>query len=344
MDPWYLENLVCPLDYGKIHFHENALVCARGHKYPVVEGIPVMLLDHVPQTMELAHISMCQAQTGQTNVKNTETLYVDSLGLVEEEKQAILQLASGNKTKVDPVVSYLIGATNGIAYKHLIGKLQEYPIPKMRLPYGTGQKLLDIGCSWGRWCLAAARKGYKPIGLDPSLGAIMAARRVAIQENVDIKYVVGDARFLPFHSAAIDCVFSYSVLQHLNREDVSQVICEAKRVLKTGGTILIQMPTLFGLRCLYHQARRKFREAKDFEVRYWSIPMLRKLFLCIGQPQITVDCFFGIGLQYSDLHLMPVAYKGVIALSELLRLLSRIITPMKYLADSVYVSSVKEIS
>ena len=39
-----------------------------------------------------------------------------------------------------------------------------------------GTRLLDIGCSWGRWSLAAAARGYDAVGIDPSLGAIMAAR------------------------------------------------------------------------------------------------------------------------------------------------------------------------
>ena len=116
----------------------------------------------------------------------------------------------------------LTAATNGIAYRHLVGKLKEYPLPEIRLPQGNRQTFLDIGCSWGRWCIAAARKGYTPIGIDPSLGAVMAANRIARQMGLQIKYVVGDGRFLPFKPEALDCVFSYSVLQHFSREDVAQ--------------------------------------------------------------------------------------------------------------------------
>ena len=170
----------------------------------------------------------------------------------------------------------------------------------------------------------------------------MAARRVATQLGLQVKYVVGDARFLPLKTATVDRVFSYSVLQHLSREDAAGVAKEIGRVLRGGGTSLVQMPTLFGLRCLYHQARRKFREATGFEVRYWSIPALRKLFSThVGQTRVSVDCFFGIGLQYSDLRLMPPTHKAAIILSELLRKASRFAYPITYLADSVYVSSVK---
>ena len=53
--------------------------------------------------------------------------------------------------------------------------------------------------------MSAAKKGYRAVGIDPSLGAVMAARRVARQLGLEIKCIVGDARFLPFglpHSSA----------------------------------------------------------------------------------------------------------------------------------------------
>ena len=104
----------------------------------------------------------------------------------------------------------------------------------------------------------------------------------------------------------------------------------------------VQMPTSFGLRCLYHQARRRFREARGFEVRYWTVPGLKALFSrAIGPATISVDCFFGIGLQRSDWSLMSPLRKLVLGSSELLRGASRAIPVLKYAADSVYVSAVK---
>ena len=66
------------------------------------------------------------------------------------------------------MVAYLVAATNGFMYLHLLGKLSEYPIPDLRLPEGNGTPLLDVGCNWGRWSIAAARKGYAATGVDPS--------------------------------------------------------------------------------------------------------------------------------------------------------------------------------
>jgi hypothetical protein len=138
--------------------------------------------------------------------------------------------------------------------------------------------------------------------------------------------------------------FSYSVLQHLSEEDAARAVHEIGRTLKSGGTSLVQMPTRFGLRCLYHQAKRGFRSASGFEVRYWSIPRLEALFArAIGMPTISVDCYFGIGLQRSDWPLMSPFRKLVLAASEVLRGTSKVIPPLKYVADSVYVSAAKRL-
>jgi SAM-dependent methyltransferase/uncharacterized protein YbaR (Trm112 family) len=339
VNTWLLDIMACPRHHTPLSSERGALTCPAGCRFPVVDGVPVMLLEEVQQTMEdVAGTSLRQARESNTD----GGLYVDSLGLTDEEKRGILHLASTGHTGIDPVVSFLVGATNGIAYRSQIGHLDEYPIPDLRLPRGDGQVVLDIGCNWGRWCVAASRKGYTVVGIDPSLGAVMAARRVARQCGVEATFIVGDARFLPLRPAAIDQVFSYSVLQHLAREDVAVIAAGIGRVLKDGGRCCVQMPTKVGLRCIYHQWRRRFRDGVGFEVRYWSLPSLRRLFSgCIGKTTFSVDCFFGIGLQFADLRFMTPALKVIVTVSEGLRLASRLVPPLVWVADSVYVWSVK---
>ncbi len=48
LDPELLEILVCPNDRGEIQYHEaeQVIVCTKcGYRYPVRDGIPVMLID-----------------------------------------------------------------------------------------------------------------------------------------------------------------------------------------------------------------------------------------------------------------------------------------------------------
>jgi len=342
MDSWYLTHLVCPRDQNKFEIQERTLTCAAGHRYPVVNGIPVLLLDDVSPTIALANKTVELAGFSQNAEEASSDLYLQTLGISEDERKGILSLSSRADRRIDPVVSYLIAATNGYMYKGLIGRLPEYPIPEIRLPSGNGETLLDIGCNWGRWCISAQRRGYAVVGIDPSLGAIMAARRVANELALPIKYVVADGRYLPFSSQSISQVFSYSVLQHFSQQNVVKVLEEVTRVLKSQGKSLVQMPNFLGLRCLYHQTRRGFREPRDFEVRYWSIPLLKKTFgKIIGRTQISVDCFGGLGIQPSDRHLMSTKLKFMTDVSETLRKFSTWMPPLSYVSDSVYVQSVK---
>ncbi len=343
MDIWYLNNLVCPREHLKLNQIGDTLVCPQDHRYPVVDGIPVMLLDDVKQTMGIIDASLKRAKGEIGSDERAPHFYLESLGISEKEKEGIIELSLQNKGNIDPVVTYIIGATSGIMYKHLIGKLDFYPIPDICLPEGNGQTLLDIGCNWGRWCIAAQRKGYIVVGIDPSLGAIMAARRVSQQLGLSIKYLVADARFLPFDNNSFNNIFSYSVLQHLDRDDVRMILSEIARILKTQGTSLVQMPNIFGLRCIYHQARRRFRKAIEFEVRYWDLPTLRKLFSeRIGKTEISVDCYFGLGLQKSDSKFMSSTQNFILTSSELLKRISKFTPFIIYIADSVYVRSTCE--
>jgi SAM-dependent methyltransferase/uncharacterized protein YbaR (Trm112 family) len=310
--------LVCPRDKLCLREEGDDLVCESGHRYAVIEGIPILLV----------------SEAEQTHIEGTRALLLAESRDVASLRQ--FQVADG---EVDPFVRAAIGGTNGGLYEHLVGNLKEYPIPHLRLPDGKGKLFLEVGCNWGRWCLAAAAAGYRPVGIDPSLKGIRAARRVARQLGVEATYVVGDSRFLPFRAEVFDQVFSYSVLQHLSRSHARESLREIRRVLGIGGNALVQMPNVFGIRCLYHQIRRGFREANGFEVRYWRPAELLSAFSSdVGPAEISVDGYFSLNVQPSDLRLLPAKYRAVVHTSEALRKLSRYFPPLVRVADSLYIS------
>ena len=344
MDPWYEENLVCPLEGSPLVLQGNRLVSAAGREYPVVDGVPVLLIDSVTQTQPVIDNSLKRAQGNDEVVDDrAKDLFLETLGISEEEKAGVVELYERGSPKVDPVVSYIVAATSGYAYKHMLGRINTYPIPELPLPEAQSKKrLLDIGCNWGRWSIAATRKGYEVVGLDPSIGAVMAAKRLAATEGLSIRFVVGDARYLPFRSSLFDVTYSYSVLQHFSREDVRKTLSEIRRVLSQDGYSHIQMANRFGVRSFYHQLRRGFEEGEAFEVRYWSPTELISVFEeSIGRSRLSVDCYFGLGLQKADREYMPWYLKGVISTSEWLKSISRSLNPLVSVADSVFVRSEK---
>lgn len=301
--------LACPRDRGALAREGDELVCAEGHRFAVVDGIPVLLLADERPTHAACQVSL----------ERTEA---------PAEPEAMVQ--------------DVIAATCGNLYRHLIGNVTEYPIPELRLPPGDGRLFLEVGCNWGRWCVSARRLGYRVVGVDPSLDAIRAARRVAEQLDVDVEYVVADARHLPFADASFDVVFSYSVFQHFAKADAVTSFAELGRVLSPGGLSLVQMANVWGARSLWNQLReRRFREPRTlFDVRYWSPRELEHEFSrTVGRTTLAVDGYLTLNPQPADLPLLPRRYRALVRTSEALRRLSGRLPFMRYAADSLYVTA-----
>jgi uncharacterized protein YbaR (Trm112 family) len=58
IDPWYLENLVCPVDGFDLRLDDAFLVSRGDRRYPVIAGVPVMLVDEVRQTIGAARTTL----------------------------------------------------------------------------------------------------------------------------------------------------------------------------------------------------------------------------------------------------------------------------------------------
>jgi hypothetical protein len=123
---------------------------------------------------------------------------------------------------------------------------------------------------------------------------------------------------------------------------VERALTDIRRVLRPGGRSFIQMPNLFGIRCLYHQIRRGFREARQFEVRYWTpAELTRRFSALVGPATLSVDGFFSLNPQPAEAHLLPWRFRAIVRISETLRALSKILPPLAYVADSLYVDARK---
>jgi ubiquinone/menaquinone biosynthesis C-methylase UbiE/uncharacterized protein YbaR (Trm112 family) len=324
MNEWLLRHLVCPRDRQSLELSAAGLVCAQGHRYPVINDVPVMLLDDSDVTHHYIKRTLEQVAGHHMVQQPVEHVEVGS-------------------DRIDDFVQREVPYTSGNLYFPVQHKLTRYPIPFIRLPQGHGRRLLDVGCNWGRWSIAAAGRGYRPVGLDPSLDAVLAARRVARQLGADADFVVGDARFLPFDDSAFDTVFTYGVLQHFSKDNARMSLREIRRVLRPDGMTLIQMPNKYGIRQYQQHRRRGFTEGEKFQVRYWTPAELMETFRTIlGPTTMTTDCYFGLGIQPSDVDLMPMHYRMIIGASEVLRKLSHLVPPLTRVADSLYLESVNQ--
>ena len=322
LDPWLARELVCPRDRSDLRREDDHLVCPHQHAYPIIAGVPIMLVDEVPQTLpDLTARTLAASALHDSNA-----------------------LAGATNGAVEPFVQRTIVGTNGNLYGRIAGKLPRYPIPAIRLPLARqgARALLDVGCNWGRWSIAAARRGYQPVGMDPGLESILPARRIARQLGVEARFIVGDARYIPFRSDRFDVVYSYGVLQHFAPADAKLAIAEAARVAAPHATVMIQMAARYGLLSMLQQARRGFREARGFEVRYWKPGEIDAAFrILIGPTTLSADGFFTLNPQPSDLDLLPVHYRTIVRASEAMRALSDRMPPLIRIADSIFACSIK---
>jgi len=306
-----------------------------GECYPIIQGVPVLLT----KTEDPTHWVLSASYDAARN-RPDDVYYEDTIGLFPADLANLKeQMKSGLIDSVDPIVSFLVGATSGNMYRDLIGKLETIPIPEFRMPSGNGL-MLDIGCSWGRWSVAAAQNGYTVVGIDPSLGAVLAAKRLTQELGIDAQFVVADALRLPFQDKTFDYIFSYSVLQHLSRDDCEKITREAGRVSNDNAELMIQMANMFGIRSLYHLARRGFRSGSGFDVRYYSPNQLVRMFeKNYGHSRLSVDCYFGLGIQAADRHVVSTPKRLVIDASEFLRSAAGHLPFLRYAADSLYICS-----
>ncbi|CAN5268897.1 hypothetical protein BH20ACI2_BH20ACI2_05130 [soil metagenome] len=329
MTPWLKEHLACPRHRLELTLEGDHLICPDRDRYLVVDGVPVLLFDdgrpahgHIKRTLEQV-----------SRIENGESV------------SAVIPQYLANDYGVDEFVQQQLHLTCGNLYFAVQKNLARYPFPDLRLPTGNGRRLLDIGCSWGRWTIPAAKRGFRAVGIDPHLDGVLAAKRIAAQNGVDADFVVGDAVYLPFLDDTFEMVFSSGVLQHLAKSTVTRILADISRVARDQGKILIQMPNTYGLRSLYMQAKRSFKTPSETnaDVSYWTPNELRRKFnFHFGRTTFTADCFFGLNLRSSDVDLMPLSHKMAIYASEIARKACDVLPPVRNFADSLLVESINE--
>jgi uncharacterized protein YbaR (Trm112 family) len=96
-----LSILECPRDHLQLHLEDGRLCCTAGHRYPIVNGIPVFLLAEQEPTIGITAASLQAAESGVS-----APLYLDTIGVSEAEKCGIERDWVAGR-KIDPAISYL---------------------------------------------------------------------------------------------------------------------------------------------------------------------------------------------------------------------------------------------
>jgi SAM-dependent methyltransferase len=118
-----------------------------------------------------------------------------------------------------------------------------------RLGVNPGDRLLDLGCGFGRHAYQAARLGAEVVAFDAgadevrkvqdTFGAMLVAGEIDF-DKAHVGATRGDALQLPFADGAFDRVIASEVLEHIPDDEVA--MAELARVLRPGGTMAVTVP------------------------------------------------------------------------------------------------------
>lgn len=137
-----------------------------------------------------------------------------------------------------------------------------------------GQSLLDLACGQGRHVIELGRRGsYKLFGLDRSRYLIQRAKAASRKSGVMVSFREGDARRLPYPADSFDYVtiLGNSFGYFESAEDDGKILKEVLRVLKPGGTLLMDVADGTFLRENYTPRSWEWMDKKYFVCRERSL-------------------------------------------------------------------------
>src|ERR1700693_1911436 len=118
-----------------------------------------------------------------------------------------------------------------------------------RLRVQAGDRILDLGCAFGRHSYQAARLGAEVVAFDASADEVrnvqdtfgaMAVGGELDAEAARVGAVQGDALKLPFADGSFDRVIASEVLEHIPADEAA--MAELTRVLRPGGSMAVTVP------------------------------------------------------------------------------------------------------
>jgi len=177
------------------------------------------------------------------------------------------------------------------SYKKQYGKtyLEDFPnlaamakrrlkvISKLSSRKDTVKTILDIGCAYGPFLVAAKEEGFTPAGIEPAQDAVRY-----VQNTFGIPAIQGFFPNCPLPSPQnipYDVISLWYVIEHFT--DCLAMLAEIKKILKKGGILAFSTPSFTGISG--RKSLRKFLEkspADHFTI--WSPKMCKKALALSG--------------------------------------------------------------
>src|SRR3989338_2027746 len=226
-----MDLLVCPLCKSALHLksfagdsnwtQEGVLECDRGDRFPIVEGIPVLIEPHLRQDVLGGEEDRFWSK-------------YPSHRPMGSAAPAVEQVRSPKKSAAE-VWGYQWQYFHEL-WKDEASEEQFYRwIQPLRPEDLKGQLILDAGCGTGRHVWFSAKHARTVIGIDLSFATRVAERLSHDLPNAHI--VQADIYRLPFRRAVFDRLFCLGVVHHL--PDPKGAYFSYPEYVKKGGSVTI---------------------------------------------------------------------------------------------------------
>lgn len=153
------------------------------------------------------------------------------------------------------------------------GTIGEVNFIEEEINFNKDCRILDIGCGTGRHAIELAKRGYSVTGIDLSESQISRAQKKAIDEEVNVQFLVADARDLEvtdkFDLALIICEGGFSLME--TDEMNFAILKSASNAIEKGGKLILTC--LNALFPLFHSVK-EFMEKNDQNSRDNSFDLM----------------------------------------------------------------------
>ena len=205
---------------------EGLLFSETGFVFPIVDGIPRMLLESMIDYADFisTHLPDYQAIKGH----------------IEKEFKGLLNycIQKNRKTKISFEFewSFLNAAKKDRIWHDDTSKLTAIFLSEMGegSEYFKEKSVLDVGCGHGVMTTKIAELSKLAIGVELSKAIENAYQR---NEVKNAWYIQGDLQYLPFEEVSFDVVYSSGVIHHTNNTELSLLLIEP--ILINGGKICL---------------------------------------------------------------------------------------------------------
>jgi ubiquinone/menaquinone biosynthesis C-methylase UbiE len=128
----------------------------------------------------------------------------------------------------------------------ICGESRPYTIPLPtrlveEIKGNSKKSILEVGCGYGRACFFLHENGFRVFGVDLDRAQIRLAQEATKSRGVkEMDFLLNDAENLCFPDSCFDGATMLGVLTLASKPEMSRIVSEVDRVLKTRGYVLVE--------------------------------------------------------------------------------------------------------